>query len=257
MYDVAGVNYCALCAIICANSTLNAIDNQLIRKQFLIRKKMGPLAIGAIGAGVNLAGSLFGQSQAAKAQQAYEKYLGELKDKYTQEKNTAVGQDFLDSAYAKGAVERLNKTLRNRAEVADTNISRTGGTAEQSVAQKTADAGAIGDSISNLAGIGTQYKLQQKQYYDGMINKYENEIAGIKAQEAGKWGQFGQNVSDAAGGLMKSWAYGGFGKGTENPIANGATGLITGKPTTTAVGGFGPGKGWGGVPGLDNNPLLK
>ena len=208
---------------------------------------LSALAVGAIGAGVNLAGSLFGQSQAAKAQQAYEKYLGELKDKYTQEKNTAVGQDFLDSAYAKGAVERLNKTLRNRAEVADTNISRTGGTAEQSVAQKTADAGAIGDSISNLAGMGTQYKLQQKQYYDGMINKYENEIAGIKAREPEKWGQFGQNVSDAVGGLMKSWAYGGFGKGVQNPIANGATGLVSVPTATTPVGGFGPDLGWGGV----------
>lgn len=199
---------------------------------------MGPLAIGAIGAGVNLAGSLFGQSQAAKAQQAYEKYLGDLKNKYTQEKNTAVGQDFLDSAYAKGAVERLNKTLRNRAEVADTNISRTGGTAEQAVAQKTADAGAIGDSISNLAGMGTQYKLQQKQYYDGMINKYENELAGIKAQEVGKWGQFGQNVSDAAGGLMKSWAYGGFGKSVKDPYTNGATGLISGPAEKYGVGGL-------------------
>ena len=206
------------------------------------------LAVSAIGAGVNLAGSLFGQSQAAKAQQAYEKYLGDLKNKYTQEKNTAVGQDFLDSAYAKGAVERLNKTLRNRAEVADTNISRTGGTAEQAVAQKTADAGAIGDSISNLAGMGTQYKLQQKQYYDGMINKYENELAGIKAREPEKWGQFGQNVSNAVGDLMKSWAYGGFGKGVKDPYTNGATGLISGPTATTPVGWFGDNKGWGGVP---------
>ena len=208
------------------------------------------LAVSAIGAGVNLAGSLFGQSQAAKAQQAYEKYLGDLKQKYTNEKNTAVGQDFLDSAYAKGAVERLNKTLRNRAEVADTNISRTGGTAEQSVAQKTADAGAIGDSISNLAGMGTQYKTQQKQYYDGMINKYENELAGIKAREPEKWGQFGQNVSNAAGDLMKSWAYGAFGKSVKDPYTNGAVGLISRPATRIGVGGV---NGKWGIPSMAGN----
>jgi len=204
------------------------------------------LAVSAIGAGVNLAGSLFGQSQAAKAQQAYLKYLGDLKQKYTNEKETAVNQDFLDSGYAKGAVERLNKTLRNRAEVADTNISRTGGTAEAATAEKAGTASAVGDSISNLAGMGTQYKTQQKQYYDSMINKYENEVAGIKAKEPEKWGQFGQNVSNAVGDLMKSWSYGAFkGRGVDpNTYVNGATGLVT-APVSTEQ-GFKSG-GWGGV----------
>ena len=209
---------------------------------------MSVLAASAIGAGINLAGSLFGQSQAAKAQQAYEKYLGELKQKYTNEKNTAVGQDFLDSAYAKSSMERLNKTLRDKAEIADTNISRTGGTAEAATAQKTGAASAIGDSISNLAGMGTQYKLQQKQYYDGMINKYENELAGIKAKEPDKWATFGQNVSNAAGDLMKSWAYGGFGGGVKDPYANGAVGLISGPQTKSTPMGFSGNTGWGGVP---------
>ncbi|MEI6059399.1 MAG: hypothetical protein WCR72_01770, partial [Bacteroidota bacterium] len=108
------------------------------------------LAVPLITTGLQVAGNLFGQSQANKAQNKYDSFLTQRRNDLAAKLNTSQNQDYLDTDAARSALEQIRKNMKE-ATKATTNAAIQGGETPESV-------------------IATQGNLQ---------DKYQNAVSGL------------------------------------------------------------------------------
>ncbi len=179
------------------------------------------LAVPLITTGLQVAGNLFGQSQANKAQNKYDSFLTQRRNDLAAKLNTSQNQDYLDTDAARSALEQIRKNMKE-ATKATTNAAIQGGETPESV---IATQGNLQDkyqnAVSGLVQAGQQVKDRDRMVYESLGQNLDQQNAQSLAGKVGQWGQFGQNVGAAAGGLMSAWGAGAFDKkatfGDTNP----------------------------------------
>lgn len=159
-----------------------------------------------------MAGSIFGQSQAQKAQEKYNNFLEGRRTDLKAQFDTDYNTPYLNSQEAQGTIKMLNDQLGEAAAKFKNNAVSTQATPEAQIAGAGELQKRYGQAVTQLASMGTQYKNQVKDRYDRLSMNLDNQKAGVLAADVQKWGNFGQNVSDAGAGLMNAWAFGAFDK---------------------------------------------
>lgn len=158
-----------------------------------------------------LAGQAFGLSQSQKANKKADSYLQSRMNKLDSDYAGDYYQDFLDTEAARSTMGRLNSQYKDMAQ----NIKGTsaaGSTAEAEIAQKDNIQKRYGEAVSNLAGMGTQYKDNIRNRYQANRGRLEDAQMGVLESKAQNWNQFGANVGGASDGILKAWGMGAFDK---------------------------------------------
>lgn len=152
----------------------------------------------------SLAAQAYGQAQSAEANQAAENYLNSRINTLSNKFNQDYYKDFVDSEAARSTMSRLKSEYAEMAKNV-TGASAAGATAESEIAQKDNLQKRFGEAMNNLAGMGTQYKLQQKQMYDNNMMGLEGQKMSLLQQKAAKWDNFGTNANNAANGVWQAY----------------------------------------------------
>lgn len=172
-----------------------------------------PLLIPLITTGASLVGSAFGLSKSAEANRKAESYLSSRINSLDARFNKDYYQDFLDTEAARSTMGRLNSQFTDMAKNIKSSAA-SGSTAEAEIAAKDNLQKSYADSVSSIAGMGTQYKMGLRSAYDYNRNRLEDKKMGILESKAANWNNFGSNVGKAAEGILTAYGAGAFGNGT-------------------------------------------
>lgn len=171
-----------------------------------------PLLIPLVATGLSAAGSAFAAGESAKANRKADNYLKGRMSALDADYAQNYYKDFLDTSTARSAVSRLNRTFKDEAEKLRGRSVVSGSTAEAELAGKDNLQQRYADAVSNLAGVGTQYKQNMKNQYMQNRAGLESQTYSNLAGKATNWSNFGQNVTNAGSNILKSWAAGDFDK---------------------------------------------
>lgn len=152
-------------------------------------------------AGLGLVGSMYGQYQSAKIGRENDRMLnGRMNDLSAWYKNNYY-KDFLQSDLAKSILSKLTTHFTDQSNLLNNVSAKTGMTQESSVAGKGQLNKRYAEALAQLLGMGTQYKDNIQQRYDGrMDNLYAMKYANNQQKQAG-WSNFGGNVTSSLGNL--------------------------------------------------------
>ena len=167
-------------------------------------------AIPFVGTGLSVAGSIFGQIQANKAQKQYDGFLSNRRKELTSKLNASQYGDYLSSDTAKSALEQIRKNMKATREATTNSAIQGGATPEAVIATEGKMQDKYQDAIGSLVAQGDQIKQRDRYMYEGLGQSLDNQQAMSNAQKIMQWGQFGQNVAGATSGIMNAWANGGF-----------------------------------------------
>jgi len=190
------------------------------------------LGVGLGTAALGIAGNIWANSQATKAQNEYNDYLqGSLEDQKTtlQGRNTILESDFnkrfntdyLDSETARSLQKRFSTYSKDILDSIRSQSIAAGATPEAVVAQQKSVGDQYNDLLGNLASQATAYKqnlqnskdmqrLAMWQSEDALKNKEDNINAQQLMQRVQSAQNLGSNISSATGGIMNAWAEGAF-----------------------------------------------
>lgn len=157
-----------------------------------------------------LGAQAYGLAQSAKENNKADSYLQSRMNSLDSRFATDYYQNFLDTEAARSTMNRLQSQFREQAD----NIrgqAAAGSTAEAEIAAKDNIQKRYADAISNLAGMGTQYKDNIRARYDANRSALEGQQYSNLQQKAAKWDTFGQNVGNATDGILQAWGLGAFG----------------------------------------------
>ena len=198
-----------------------------------------------------LGGQAYGASKNAEAMSKFRNYLdGRIygTDLYYGAK---LGQDYLDTAEAKSAISAMREGMKKNLQSLNNSGVAKGMTDEGRVAA----AGELNDrfaqGMSRIAANGTAYKERLRESWRAEKNNLEGQKMGVQAADAAKWGQFGNNVANAAGSMLYAWGNGAF-----DSAKSGSNG--TGQFDVSKAVDYGAGGGSGAAPttgGIDYKPL--
>lgn len=172
------------------------------------------MIIPLITTALSLGAQAFGASQSAKANNKADSYLQSRINSLEGDYASDYYKNFLDTEAARSTMNRLQSQYAEMAK----NIkgsSAAGSTAEAEIAEKDNIQKRYADAVSNLAGMGTQYKDNLRARYQANKANLQNQQFGLLQQKAQKWDNFGQNVGNAAGGIMSAFGMGAFGGGND------------------------------------------
>lgn len=164
-----------------------------------------PLIVPLIGMAASAGISAYGQSQSAKANEQVNNYLQSRINTLTNKYNNDYYKDFMDSEVARSTMSRLGSEYKEMAKNI-TSSAAAGTTAEAEIAQKDNLQKRFGEAMNNLAGMGTEYKLNLKQQYDNNMMNLEGQKMSLLQQQAQKWNNLGQNAAGAANGLWSAYS---------------------------------------------------
>lgn len=196
-------------------------------------KYLNMLGIGLGSAALGIAGNIWANSQATKAQNQFDDYLNKsLEDQKTtlkgremdleQTYNRRYNQDYLDTETARALQKRFSTYSKDILDSIRSQSVAAGATPEAVVAQQKTVGDQYNDLLGNLASQSTAYKqnLQnsrdmQKMGMWGMEDNLKLREDQIKSNQLGQRIQsaqnLGNNISNATGGIMNAWAEGAFG----------------------------------------------
>ena len=210
-----------------------------------------PFWIPAAMMAAQLGGQAFGASKNAAAMRKYRNYLDGRIDETNQYYGSRINQDYLDTAEAKSALSAMREGMKKNLQSLNNSGVAKGMTDEGRVAA----AGELNDSfakgMSSIAANGTAYKERLHESWRAEKNNLEGQKMGVQAADAAKWGQFGNNVANAAGAMLYSWGNGAF-----DSAKSGSNG--TGQFDVSKAFDYGAGGGSGAAPttgGIDYKPL--
>ena len=163
-----------------------------------------------IGAGISLAGSLYAQQKAKKANDKRTKIIKDEIAKNEAEYLAESNKDFLSTAQARGQVTEAQKFLQNAGNRISTQAARNGGTAEAQVASEAEASKTYADALNNITQQGTAYHQWLKNRRDTRSDELKGLMMDEQTQRAQNAAQMTQNAGSAIGNLAQSWAYGGF-----------------------------------------------
>lgn len=141
--------------------------------------------LGAISAGVGLAGSIAGALGSRSAARRQRRLLDKQRAANEAWYARNYYGDYLNSVEAMNAMRRVNDTIRERSQAARARAAVTGATPEQSVAIEAANGRNVADLMGNLAAQGDAYRRhvdERKQQMDAGVN---SAAAGIAEAQQG------------------------------------------------------------------------
>ena len=145
----------------------------------------------AIGAGVGLASSLIGGSQAARAARRAERRQREHEASERAWYNRRYNEDYVDTAAGQNLVRRAKEYAKEQWKKAAGAQAVAGGTAAQTQMAKDAGNKMVGDTIANIAATDQARKAQ----VDNMHRQAEQQFAQMDMQREQN---HAQNITNAA-----------------------------------------------------------
>jgi len=164
---------------------------------------MDPVTLSVIAGGVGLLGKIGGLFGSRKDNKKHEREFGNL---IQGKKNEVAGifdqqlnQDFLDTDVAKSALNRINETMQGSLQRNEGVMA--GATDEAKIAGRTAVNKTYNESLSNLTGLGTQYRdSMRQQKMQAMMGLFGMEAQNMKdthEQKQETWKNLMENSNDA------------------------------------------------------------
>lgn len=174
------------------------------------RSTLYQMIVPLITTALSLGAQAFGANQSAQANNKADSYLQSRLNSLESDYASDYYKNFLDTEAARSTMNRLQSQYAEMAK----NIkgsSAAGSTAEAEIAEKDNIQKRYADAVSNLAGMGTQYKDNIRARYLANKANLQNQQFGLLQQKAQKWDNFGQNVGSATSGILNAWGMGAFG----------------------------------------------
>lgn len=175
----------------------------------------------AIGAGVGLAGSIFGGRKAAKQRRKMERYLNQQDTDNKAWYNANALSDYTQRSDTQNLMRQLRDTMGKQNKIAANTAVITGATPEQQAVQQEQSNKVISDTFANIGSMGQQWK-------DGITDRYLNRKDSIAQQRMGVMNQKAQsyenlmntglNMMSGAIGSLFSGQQGGSGGGVATPM---------------------------------------
>lgn len=173
----------------------------------------------AVGAGLSVAGQIFGAVKGAQANKANQKLINTQMEENEADKNLTVDRSFLETNAAKDAVRTANENLIDNQKRVEGNAAITGASDEGKVASQSAVNKNYNDVVSNIASNATQYQDNNRRMYNarkGQLNNLQMQFNNQKAESA-------SNMAGNASDLLGSLTFGDGMKSTNNTAAPGRT----------------------------------
>jgi hypothetical protein len=168
--------------------------------------------IPGLGTGLSVAGQIFGQIQANKAQKKADSYLNQRRNENAAKLSISQNQNYLDTDAARGALEQVRKNMQEISKSTANSAVQGGSTPEAVIATQGKLQDKYQNAVTGLLNTGEMLKQRDQYMYEGMGMNLDNQQAANLAGKVAQWGQFGQNVGAAGGALMNAWANGSYDK---------------------------------------------
>lgn len=178
-----------------------------------------PIAL-ILGA-ISLASSGVGMAKSAQANKNADKQLAgrqsELDAWYNREYNT----NYLDTDEAKSTIRLLKNQMREQMKKVDQNNAIRGASDEARVATADKLNTRLNDSVTKLAGYGTQYRDSMRREYHGLKGNLDNIQYQNLLGKSQNWSNFSNNAMSTFGTAMEANGAGAFkgGNGEANALS--------------------------------------
>lgn len=157
------------------------------------------LAGSLIGAGLGLAGSIYGGIQASKAMR---EVRGNIKQQQKENQNwydRRYNEDFTQSATAQNILRQNAEEYKRRNQAAAGAAAVSGGTEESVAAEKERNAKALADATATIAAAGDARKDRIEQQYMSNKQGLQGQLNNMEIAKANAISQAVGGVADAAG----------------------------------------------------------
>lgn len=163
----------------------------------------------AIGAGVQLLGSIFGgikaRREARKAENQIREKQAALDKEYAHDKNT----NYLDTESARSTLALLRRQNKRQMEALNNNAVKAGTSDEAKVAAAGRLNDSYADAVSQIAGMGTQYKQRLKENYQNRTDSLDNALYNVQMSKAQAASDMIGGTTGAVGGFLSAFGLGG------------------------------------------------
>lgn len=150
-----------------------------------------------IGAALSIGSSLFGGSEAAKAERRRRENIQKQMDENQAWYNKNYNEDFTQRADAQAVLQRTEENIKKRNQQARARQAVLGGTEESVAAEKEANNKALADATSSIAVAAQQRK-------DNIEQQYQQNKANLQAQLNDSQAAQAQNVSEAGTNILNT-----------------------------------------------------
>ncbi len=157
-----------------------------------------------IGAGLSLAGSIFGGSAAAKAHRQAQNRLNQRKAENQARYDRLYNEDPTQRADAQALLTRVEDSIRKRNRAAAGRAAVMGGSSAEVAAAKEANNEALTQVVSDIHARNEARKDQIEAQYEAKKDQLETEQAALDGQKAQARSQGVQGVLGAAGNIVSS-----------------------------------------------------
>ncbi|MDE5944561.1 MAG: hypothetical protein K2G93_03125 [Rikenella sp.] len=159
----------------------------------------------AIGAGVSALGTLFSGLSARKQAQKAEKQLLQRKDalnkEYAHDKNT----NYLDTESARSTLALLRRQNQRQQEALNNNAVKSGASDEAKVAAAGRLNDSYADAVSQIAGMGTEYKQRLKENYQNRADSLDDALLNVQMGKAQATNEMIGQFAQTAGGFLSAY----------------------------------------------------
>ena len=155
----------------------------------------------AIGAGLKIAGSIFGGIKASKAMRKYKQQIEQQKQENKSWFDRRYNENATQRADAQAVLSNLREHLKRNSENVAGTQAVVGGTEESVAAQKAADANAMSNAVSNINAMGEARKDAIEQQYQEREDGLNAQLGKVQVGRAQNIANAVKGVSDAATGI--------------------------------------------------------
>lgn len=185
----------------------------------ILDKAAGALGTTPLGIGLGAAsmvGQIFGAIKSGKEQDKNQALLDKQFEENQADYDNSANKSFLDTNVAKDSVRTAKENLVDaRKNVAGRSVI-TGASDEAKVAANTGAQKNYNDTISHIAGLGTQYQMNEKNAYRANLRSLYGQQMGLNQQKSDGAG----NLAANAGDLFSTLAYSsGMKSNSTDPLA--------------------------------------
>lgn len=164
----------------------------------------------AIGAGIGLAGSIFGGSKAAKQRRKMNRYLNEQDAENKAWYNANALSDYTQRSDTQNLMKQLRDNLGKTNKRSENMAVVTGATPEQQAVQKEQSNKVISDTFANIGAQGQQFKDRVTDKYQARRSDIANQRMGMMEGKAQSYenlmgsgmNMLGGSVGNLIGGLF-------------------------------------------------------
>lgn len=154
-----------------------------------------------VGAGLQVAGSIFGGVSASKAMKKVKENLESRKQSNLNWYDRRYNEDATQRADAQAILARTEESIRNRNRQAAGTQAVMGGTDESLATAKAANNKALAEATANIAINGGARKDQIEQHYRQTDSQIDDSLNNLEIQKAQAVSQAVQGVSNAGAGI--------------------------------------------------------